>query len=214
MPPARLLALVALLLAPAAPARAALILRDVNVTVTSDINAPSNQYELDLDQDGTADFTFRTLIAIPADPTFAAFADIATPFGSLNGFVIDAFDPAGFPAVSRLGGGDVVSSASLFSLFELGNLFYVDFFGPIPSNFGGGRTGFVGLRVEKGNDFLYGFAEVTVNDLFDPTEPLFLTIGRVGYESEPGRAVAVVPEPASVTLAAVALVGVLRRGRK
>lgn len=206
------LALVALLLG-SATADAALITRVVNQKLTAIPDGPNQQYDLDVDLDGTPDFTFTTIIGIPADPTFASFSVIDFPFGTQNAAVVDAGGGGGFPTVSRLGGGDVVSAGSLFSgPNDQGNLFFVTAFDPPSGNFEG-RSGFVGLRFESGGRLYYGFAQVTLNRLFAPTDPLALTIGLVGYESVAGAPAAVVPEPASVLLAGVALaaLGVRRR---
>ncbi|MBX9628138.1 MAG: PEP-CTERM sorting domain-containing protein [Gemmataceae bacterium] len=213
MPFVRPLAVIALLLAAAAPADAALITRLVNVKLTATPDGPNQQYDLDVDLDGTTDFTFRTIIGIPDDPTFASFTDIVFPFGTQNAAVVDAAVGNGFPTVSRLAVGDVVSAGDTFSgPNDLGNLFFVTLFDPPSGNFAG-RTGFAGLRFESGGQLYYGYAQLTLNGLFAPSDPLALTIGAVGYESVAGAPAVIAPEPASVLLAGVglAVLGVRRR---
>lgn len=207
------LAVAALLLTTAAPADAALITRLVNQKLTAIPDGPNQMFDLDVDLDGTTDFTFTTIIGIPDEPTFASFAVIDFPFGTNNGVVVDAFTGDGFPTVSRLGFGDTVSAADRFSgPNDQGNLFFVTIFDPPSGNFQN-RTGFVGLRFESGGQTFYGFAQVTVNDLLAPTDPLAVTIGVVGYESVAGAPAAIAPEPASAALAGVglAVLGIRRR---
>jgi hypothetical protein len=208
------LAVIAYLVAPSA--EAAPILRSVNATLTAVPDGPNNFYDLDVDLDGTTDFGFTTIIGIPEDPTFASFAVVEAPFGSQNGARIDAFTGDGFPTVSRLALGDTVSATDPFFLagFEQGNLFFVTAFDPPSGNFQS-QTGFIGLRFERDGALHYGFAQVTVNDLFAAQDPLAVTIGIVGFESVAGAPVQVqaIPEPASLAAFGLAVVGLaaLRR---
>ena len=205
------------LAAAAAPADAAFITRPVNHKLTATPDGPNQQYDLDVDLDGTTDFTFTTIIGIPDDPTFASFTVVDFPFGTANAAVVDAPTGGGFPTVSRLGAGDVVSAGSLFSgPNDQGNLFFVTLFDPPSGNFED-RSGVVGFRFESGGQLLYGYARVSLNGLFARGDPLALTIRSVSYESVAGVPVAVasVPEPASAALAGVAatLLGVRLRRR-
>lgn len=65
---------------------------------------------------------------------------------------------------------------------------------------------------------MYGFAQIKVNDLNAPVNPLGLTIGTVGFKTVPGQPVEItaVPEPASLTLVGIGGIGLLpvRRWRK
>lgn len=188
-------------------ATAAVILRNVNVTLNA---ANIESYNLDVDRNGTTDFTFTA--AFVPDPVVSVGFDVVDfPFGGNNGVVIDpriAFD--GFPTASRLRLGDAVSAANTFSIagFEQGNLFfYVSTDTPPPSGNFGGRTGYVGLRFDAADGTHFGFAQVTVKGLNDPTHPFDLTIGTVGYETVPGRPLNIIAIPEPASLLAVAGLG-------
>ena len=200
-------------------ASAAVVTRSVNAMLVATPDGPNNTYDLDLDQDGTTDFTFTTIIGVPEDPTFASFATIDVPFASVNGEVVDP-NPNDqlFPTVSRLSPGGVVGTGSNFSAQGAqGNLYFVTLFDPPSGNFDN-AAGYVGFQFAAGTgETLFGFAYVTVNDLFDPVTPLGLTIGQVGYETVAGRSVTLpaVPEPAAGSaLLAIAAATVGRRRRR
>ncbi len=200
---------------------AVLVTRSVNQTLTAIPDGPNNFFDLDVDLDGTTDFTFTTIIGIPDMPSFASFAVVEAPFGTTNGAVIDAFTGDGFPTVSRLGLGDSVSSSDLFfsASFDQGNLFFVTLFDPPSGNFDN-QEGFIGLRFEKNSEIFFGFAQVKVNDLFAAQDPLAVTIGVVGFESVAGVpveiAVVPVPEPSSAASLGVgmAVMGLLTLRRR
>ena len=63
---------------------------------------------------------------------------------------------------------------------------------------------------------MFGFAEVTVNDLNAPDNPLGLTIGTVGFNDVPGQPVEIsaVPEPSSLLLFGIGWLGFLSAFRK
>ena len=202
---------------PGPSAQAGPVIRDVGVTVSPANNFGVDTFDLDVDLNGTTDFTF-TAAFIP-DPFFTVgFDTIDVPRSSRNATVIETPVRDGFPTASRLQAGDTVAPTDTFSsLFDQSNLFFL--IGNVATATGNfeGQTGFVGLRfVNRMGEFLFGFAEVTVNPLDDPVDPLALTIGRVGFESVPGQAiripqqqVAAVPEPASLSLLLLAGVGLL-----
>jgi hypothetical protein len=184
------------------PAAAAPIVRNVNVTLNA---SKFEDYNLDVNLDGKTDFSFFSFL----EPGFAGGAVVDFPFGTSNGVVIDFPTPDGFPTASRLTEGDVVSAASTFSFpgFDQGNLAFFTLFDPLSGNFPG-KTGFIGLRFDTAGGTVYGFAEITVNALSAANNPLGLTIGRVGYETVPGRPITVaVPEPGSAAVAAILLGG-------
>lgn len=188
---------VAVGLAAADFARGAVITRDVNVTLIAE-NIES--YDLDVDLDGATDFTFTAALVL--DPVVSVGFDVVDfPFASNNGVVIEAFTGDGFPTASLLGPGDTVSSSNLFASasFDQGNLFFFTSFDPPTGNFEG-RTGFLGLRFDRPSGIAFGFAQITVNPLNSPDNPLGLTIGVVGYEDVPGQAATIVPEPGSLLL--------------
>lgn len=190
-------------------ASAVLISRNVNHEITATPDGSNQMYDLDVDQDGTIDFTFRSLIGLPEDPTFASFADIKPPFGTINGVVIDSSTGDGFPTTSRLQLGAIISSSSLFSgNNDLGNLSSQFFPDPPTGNFQN-QSGYVGFQFESLGKTFYGFAQVTVHDLQANPNPLAVLIGTVSYESVAGRAavVSAVPEPSSVVLAVLGLAG-------
>ena len=198
--------LAAALFAADRPAQAAVVTRDVGVTLdASDIET----FDLDLNLDGTNDFTFTA--AFVPDPFFnVGFDTIDVERG--NSFVIDGPTFDGFPTVSRLEQGETVLTVSDENLFsqsnDQGNLAFL-LGSDLSGNFEG-QTGFVGLRVNLGTSqmpsFLFGFAEVTVAALNSSDGPLDLTIGRVGFNNVAGAAAPIptvasaVPEPASLLL--------------
>lgn len=195
-----------------APTRAELVLSAVNQKLTATPDGPNQVFALDIDRNGVVDFRFTTIIADPADPTLASFTVVDFPFGTRNAAVIDAVTGDGFPSVSLLREGDVVSAGTLFSgPNDQGNLFFVTFLDPPSGNFLG-QSGFLGVRFERDGQLHNGFVQVTLNDLFAPTDPLALTIGVVGYESVAGAPVTLrstpVPEPASVAVLGLGLAAV------
>jgi hypothetical protein len=184
---------------------AALVSRNVDVT----LNASNlDSYDLDVDQNGTNDFTFET--AYVPDPTLTVgFDQIKFLFGSNNAVVIDTQTGDGFPPTSLLVPGDTVSSASLFSSsIDTADLFFDDTIDPTTGNFAG-ETGFVGFRFDGAGGIHYGYAQVSVNSLTDPVSPLDLTLGTVVYNDVAGSPVqiATVPEPACLATLAPMLLG-------
>lgn len=186
-------------------AEAGVMTRDVDVTLNA---STFDIYRLDLDQDGSADFTFSS--AIDVEPPFPFGFDIIDPPLGQSAFVVDASVGDSFPTISRLVASDTIGPGSLFSKFgDQGNLLF-DFPGgdpmgsPPTGNFAG-ATGFVGLRLETSSGFLYGFAEVTVNALDAAVNPYGLTIGRVGLSDVAGQSITnldaqSVPEPTSLAV--------------
>lgn len=197
------------LLAFSSPLQAALVTHLENHTLTATPDSPNNIYNLDVDLNGVSDFKFTTIIGDPTDPTFASFSVVDHPFGSSNAQVVDALTGDGFPTIRRLHPGDIVGSSSLFSgPNDQGNLFFIAFPDAATGNFQD-QTGYIGLRFARGSDTLYGFAQVTVNNLLAPHNPLAVTIGLVGYESVAGQSVQIpssVPMPAAAKLGGVGLV--------
>lgn len=194
--------LIGALTAPVSTADAALITRNVNVTLDA---SAFQTFNLDLDLNGSTDFTFNTSFA-PPDGS----ANVKVPLGSIsNGVVIDAVTGDGFPSASRLAVGSAVGPASLFSdLNDQANLFS-SIFGTDSGNFGG-QSGFIGLRFDAAGGPLFGFAQVSVNGL-NSADPFDLIIGAVGFNNVAGQAfaipsavVAAVPEPGSLSLLALA----------
>lgn len=189
-------------------ASAGLVLRNVDVTLDA---SQLQSFDLDLDLNGTVDFRFTS--AFVPDPLFpVGFNVVDFPFGSNNGVVIDGVVADGFPTISRLQLGDVVSGASLFSTASIdqGNLSFFTAFDPPSGNFEE-KTGFVGLRFDRPNGTTFGFAEITVNSSLAPINPLGLTIGLVGYNDVAGAGVTIsaVPEPSSLSMACIGLGGFL-----
>lgn len=181
-----------------------LIVRMVNQLVTAIPDGPNQMFDLDIDQNGTTDLTFRSIIGLPEDPTFASFADIVPPFATINGVVIDSATGDGFPTISRLGLGDTISSARLFSgNNDFGNL--SSQFSPdaATGNFQN-QTGYIGLRFERMGETYYGFAQITVNDLQASQDPLAILISKVGFETVAGMGATIVPEPGALSLLATA----------
>jgi hypothetical protein len=186
-------------------AQAALVTHSVNVT----LNATNVEaYDLDLDQNGTTDFTF-TAAFVDVGIGIVGFDTIDVPFASINGVVIDSSPGSGFPTASLLGPGAPVSAASLFSLSsnDQSNLFFVTPFDPPSGNFEG-KTGFVGLKFDRGGQTHFGFAEITVNALASATNPLGLTIRLVGYNdvADEGTVTSQTPEPGTLTLSIMGFV--------
>ena len=196
-------------------AQGAFITRNVNVTLNAEL---LEQFELDVDLNGTIDFTFTA--AFVNDPAFpVGFDTVDVPFGSSNGVVIDSATPNGFPTASLLNFGDTISSASLFSFgsSDQANLFFFTPFDPPSGNFEG-RTGFIGLQFERPGGTVFGFAQITVNARDAAVNPLGLTIGTVTFSDTFGEPVQITPAPASIALFGIGCVGFLstvrlRRGR-
>lgn len=185
------------------PALAGLVFRDVNVTLDA---SQVSSYDLDVDLDGTIDFAFTS--AFLPDPVLpVGFNVIDFPFASNNSVVIDAQATDGFPTVSRLSLGNIVSSTSLFSSPSLdqGNLSFFAGMDPSTGNFEG-RSGYVGLKFDRLGGTTFGFAEIAINAL-NAANPLSLTIRSVAYNDVSGEAatISAVPEPSSMVLAAVSL---------
>ncbi len=185
------------------PAQAALVFRDVNVTLDS---SNLSSFDLDVDLDGTTDFTFTS--AFVPDPVLPVGFDVVDfRFGSNNGVVIDAPAVDGFPSVSLLGVGNVVSSSSLFSSpNDQGNLTFFAGSDPPSGNFAG-RSGYVGLRFDRLGGTAFGFADISVNAANAAVNPLGLTIRSVAFNDVLGAPaiITAVPEPSSMALAAVGL---------
>ncbi len=199
--------LATLVLGSSQAAEASLVTRNVNVTLNA---ANFESYNLDLDLNGTSDFTF-TAAFVPDPVLSVGFDTIDVPRSNSfdNAVVVEKTTGDGFPTASLLTPGATVSDSSTFSFpFDQSNLYYNITIEPPTGNFEG-RTGFVGLRFDRGDDILYGFAQITVNPLDDPLDPLGLTIGLVGYNDVAGQAVQVVPEPSSLALTCLGGFGVL-----
>jgi len=189
------ISIVAILLDPLS-VQAGMVTREVNIEL---IAANLDSYDLDVDLNGSTDFTF-TAAYVP-DPFLAVgFDTVDFAFASNNAVVIDSITGDGFPAVSRLSLGNTISASNTFSgANDQGNLyFYVSTdVPPLTGNFGG-QTGFVGLRFDTANGINYGYALVTVNDLGNPNSPFDLTIRSVGYNDVVGQTAVAVPEPNSL----------------
>lgn len=186
------------------PVLAGLVFRNLNVTLDASL---LSSYDLDVDLDGMTDFTFTS--AFVPDPTLpVGFNVVDFPFASNNSVVIDAQTTDGFPTVSRLSLGNIVSNTSLFSSpsIDQGNLSFFTAFDPPSGNFEG-RTGYVGLRFDRLGGTTFGFAEILVNAMNAPVNPLGLTIRSVAYNDVPGESatISAVPEPSSLVLAGISL---------
>ncbi len=180
-------------------AMATIVTRNIGVTVNA---ANIDSYNLDVDGNGTIDFTFQA--ANVPDPTLpVGFDQITFLFGSDNAAVIDTQTGDGFPPVSLLMPGATISAGSLFSSpIDTGDLYFNDSIDPITGNFAG-ETGYVGFRFDGAGGIHYGYVQVSVNSPTDPTNPLDLTLGTLAYNdvANQGLQIAAVPEPESLGLA-------------
>jgi hypothetical protein len=195
-------------------ARAALVSRYLGVTLSA---ANIDSYDLDVDQNGTNDFTFQA--AYVPDPTLTVgFDQIKFLFGSNNAVVIDTQTNDGFPPTSLLVPGDTVTPTSLFSgPNDTADLFSYDTIDPQTGNFNG-QSGFVGFRFDGAGGEHYGYVQVSVKSLNDPNDPLDMTLGTLVYNDVAGQGVQVtaVPEPGSLLVLAGMGIGIstLSRRRK
>ncbi len=181
-------------------AHAGLVFRDLNVTLDASLGPT---YDLDVDLDGTIDFSFTSTFI----PATVGFNQIAFPFASNNGVVIDALTGDGFPAASRLSIGNVVSNASLFSQSsDLGNL--ASFITPDPpsGNFEG-QIGYIGFKFDRLGGTAFGFAEISVNAMNAAVNPFGLTLRNVAFNDIVGQSATItaVPEPSSIIMVGVSL---------
>ncbi len=191
-----LLSLIFLVCASNLSTQAELILRDVDVSLSA-LNL--EEYNLDVDLNGTTDFTFNASL-VPGPPLTVGFNVINFPFASNNGVVIDSATGDGFPNASYLTLGNLVSDAQLYSFASLdqGNLVFAVGSEPPSGNFLN-RSGFIGLRFDRPEGITFGFAEITVNDINAAINPLGLSISAVGFNNIPGvpALISSVPEPTS-----------------
>ena len=199
----------ALLLSCASVSYAAPVSRNINVTLDAQ---NFDSFALDVDQNGTTDFTISAYLAL--DPLLSIGANVVDfPFASRNGVVIDAPTNDGFPSATRLSLGTLISSSQDYSIssFDQANLFFFTSFDPTSGNFGG-LSGFLGLVFESDVGLRYGYAQITVNSLDDPVNPLNLTVGSVGYESLAGASIraGAVPAPGTLFLMSLGLLAFAR----
>ena len=188
---------------------AAIVVRNINHTVNA---ANTESYNLDIDQNGTTDFTFDA--AYVPDPAFTVgFDQIDFLFGSNNGAVIDSQTGDGFPPTSLLQTGAIVSSTRLFAQSgDKADLYFNDTFDPATGNFNA-KSGYAGLRFDEPDGIHYGYVQLTVQDINAASNQLDLTIGSVGYNTVAGQAVRI-PEPISLSLVAGAAALLLGRTRR
>ena len=186
---------------------ASIVTRAVNVTLNA---ANIESYDLDVNLDGTTDFTFSAALVL--NPVLSVGFDVVNfRFGSSNGVVIDVPTGDGFPAASLLQAGNTVSAANTFSgPNDQGNLFSFTSF-DLPSGNFGGQTGYLGFRFDTAGGTNYGYAQVTVNGRNAQNNPLGLTIGTIAYNDAPGERIQIVavPEPTGLALFGIGLLGVL-----
>lgn len=172
----------------------------------------SDAFALDVDLDGVVDFNLQTFFT--NDPAFLlGFDQVAVPFGSPNGVVIDAQLNDGFPNASLLTTGNIIGPGSLFSngSFDRANLYSSDPFIGDTGNFGGKR-GFLGFRFDSSGQFKFGFADIAVSHL-NSASPFDLTLYSVSYEDIAGQSIiAAVPEPASGLLVSLGFLSALLIG--
>ncbi len=180
-----------------------------------DANA-SNEFVLDVDQNGQPDFNFQTFFSNDA-AFILGFDQVKVPFGSPNGLVIRAATTDGFPSASFLIPGNVVGPGNIFSAgsSDTTNLYSSDPLMGATGEFGGARGG-LGFRFDSNGAFRYGFADIAVNDLNSST-PFNVTLYSVSYD-DAGAAITVVgiPEPTSAGLVGIVMLATLvnRRHRK
>jgi hypothetical protein len=129
--------------------------------------------------------------------------------GNGNTFAASALGSTGFSSVARLTPGALVGPGLAFSSVGAhlaGNSYFaLGHWNPVP------ESGDVGLRMVRGSDTFYGWADITVNDDYT------ITLDAFGYD-DAGNAVIAdptpTPEPASIFLLALGAAGIAAWRRK
>lgn len=185
----------------AGEAKAAVITTDIDPDFTL------GSYDLDLDNNGTTDFTFsRTLGS-------GAFVD-----GGSNAVLTDGFPTKGTTFAAALGAGTTIGpnpflftsgSSALFVDIDFGPPFGIKQIGP----WTGPIDAFIGLQFDIGGNTHYGWVEANADGGN-------VTLERYAYEDQantpivtPALATAV-PEPGSLALLATGAAGLLALGRR
>jgi hypothetical protein len=160
----------------------------------------------------SSDFELLTSVfASDSQSPFAnAFLEVG-PANNANGntFAASALGSTGFSSVARLAPGALVGPGLAFSSVGAhlaGNSYFA--FGnwnPVP------ESGEVGLRMVRGSDTFYGWADITVNDDYT------ITLDAFGYDNAGDAVIAdppPAPEPASIVLLALGAAGIAGWRRK
>lgn len=160
----------------------------------------------------SSDFELLTLVfASDSQSPSKAFLEVGPGNNTGNGntFAASALGSTGFSSVARLTPGALVGPGLTFSSIgshlASNSYFALGHWNPVP------ESGDVGLRMLRGSEMFYGWADITVNDDYT------ITLNAMGYD-DAGNAVIAdppqTPEPASIVLLALGAAGIAAWRRK
>jgi len=168
-----------------------IVVRDINPDAVVDISAPS--YDLDVDNNGTVDFTIRRATYATDQVLFYFIGtgsgyDAQPSVGSSNTHTFVSQNGDDW-YVAKLNAGDITSISSEYNDNSYTRLFEVN--GDVPPTltddyqWTAGSTGYVGVQFTIGTEMHFGWVEVSVANDYNS-----VTIKKVGYETVADQAIA------------------------